>query len=75
MKKYISFVKEHYIKENWDEFSKVGKIIIYPAWLIRSGIMIIIAIFGFPLCYLHMKWVKNEEKYEKMIVKKLSKFF
>jgi hypothetical protein len=32
-----------YIKEDWDIFTKFGKICIYPAWFIRSVLMWIIS--------------------------------
>jgi len=34
--KYTLWLYETHIQENWDDYTKLGKIFCYPAWLIRS---------------------------------------
>ena len=51
---YILFVYEHYIKEDWSVLTTLGKVILYPFWLIRIPIVTLYSIFCFPLVLLHM---------------------
>jgi hypothetical protein len=34
--KFILWMYENHIQEDWDDYNKIGKIIVYPAWFIRS---------------------------------------
>jgi len=34
--KFLLFVYLHHVKEDWNEYTPLGKFIIYPAWFIRS---------------------------------------
>jgi len=43
--KYLLWLYETHIYEDWDDYNKIGKIICYPAWLIRS----ILIWLSFPL--------------------------
>lgn len=43
--KFMLFMLNEHIKENWDEWNPIGKIIIYPFWLVKSIIFWIL----FPL--------------------------
>ena len=36
MKRFKKWVLENYIKEEWTDLTTIGKICIYPFWLIRS---------------------------------------
>jgi len=51
---YIVFVYTHYIQEDWDEYNKLGKIFIKPAWFIRSILAIIYSVVCFPLVLFHI---------------------
>jgi len=55
---YILFVYEHYIKEDWSVLTTLGKVILYPFWLIRIPIVTLYSIFCFPLVLLHMELEK-----------------
>jgi len=37
--KFILFFYTEHIQEDWDEFTKLGKIVLWPAWLVRSILM------------------------------------
>lgn len=60
MNKYILFVYTHYIQENWDDYTKFGKIVIYPAWIIRSIFTWIFSFVGFPFVLAHMRLDKMD---------------
>ena len=34
--KFVLWLYLNHIKEDWDEYNKVGKIFIYPIWIIKS---------------------------------------
>jgi len=34
--KFILWLYETHIQEDWDDYTKLGKIVVYPAWFIRS---------------------------------------
>ena len=36
---FILFVYLDHIQEDWDDYNKLGKIVIYPAWVVRSFLM------------------------------------
>ena len=52
---YILFVYEHYIKEDLSCLHTFARIIIYPAWIVRSILAIIYSIVFFPIVLIHMK--------------------
>ena len=57
--KFILFVYNEYIYQDWSELTKLGRIFIKPAWFIRSIIFWIGSFILFPLVLLDMKF-KNE---------------
>jgi hypothetical protein len=56
--KYILFVYDKYIKEDWSIINLLGKICLYPFWIIRILLAIVYSILCFPLVLLHMKLEK-----------------
>jgi len=55
--KYILFVYEHYIQEDWSYITKTGQFFLKPAWFVRSILMWIYSIVCFPLVLIHMEFV------------------
>jgi hypothetical protein len=49
------FVYIHYIHEDWSCITKTGRILLKPAWFVRSIIAWIYAVVCFPLVLIHMK--------------------
>jgi hypothetical protein len=39
--KYVLWLYETHIYEDWDEYTRIGKICIYPFWVIRSLLILI----------------------------------
>lgn len=37
--KYILWLYETHIYEDWSEYTKLGKIVCYPAWIVRSALI------------------------------------
>jgi hypothetical protein len=58
--KYILFVYTRYIQENWDDYTKIGKFLIYPAWIFRSVLVCIYSILCFPFVLAHMEIEKMD---------------
>lgn len=56
--KYFLFVYENYIQEDWSTFTKIGRILLKPAWFVRSILFWIYSVMCFPLVLLHMKLVE-----------------
>jgi hypothetical protein len=64
--KYLLFVYLNYIKEDWDEYNKFGKIMIYPAWFIKSFVIWIISPIFLPEYFFKKSLIYKEyEKYMK----------
>lgn len=55
MKKYLEFVYDNYIYQDWSDITKFGKIILMPAYWIRTVIMSILCIVGFPIIVPYME--------------------
>ena len=55
IKKYLEFVYDNYIYEDWSCVTKFGKIVLMPAYWIRTVIMFILCIVGFPIFALQME--------------------
>lgn len=53
---YLIFVYTYYIQEDWEQFNKIGKFFIKPAWFVRAIIVWSLSLIGFPLVLLHMKF-------------------
>lgn len=66
---YILFVYEHYIKDDdFDIYTKFGKFLLYPAWIVKNIIAIFYSIFCFPLVLFHWFYIWFEPIYEKMLL-------
>ena len=37
--KFVLFVYLNHIQEDWDDYNKLGKFFVYPAWVVRSIFM------------------------------------
>ena len=64
MKKFYKFIYEKYIEEDWSFYTKIGKIFLYPFWLIRIPIVYIFSpllIFDF-FNQTNKKWISYKEK-------------
>lgn len=59
--RFILFVYVNYIQEDWDIYTKFGKICIYPAWFIHSILVWLIS----PI-FLVEFWFKNSELYKEI---------
>lgn len=59
--RFALYVYENYIYEDFDVLTKLGKIVTYPAWFIRS-------IFVWLVCpvFLPEYWFKNSELYKEI---------
>jgi hypothetical protein len=55
MKKYLEFVYDNYIYQDWSDVTKFGKIVLMPAYWIRTVIMSIFCIVGFPIIVPYME--------------------
>lgn len=62
---FLLYVYVNYIQEDWDVYNKVGKVIIYPAWLVRSFLVWVIS----PVLLIPF-FVKKSKKYKEF--KKMS---
>lgn len=72
MGEFLNFVNQRYIKEDFDILKPIGKVIVYPVWIVRSILVYILSFVFFPIVYLHMFKCnfKNEtEHIEKLLVK------
>jgi len=56
---FLLFVYINYIYEDWSLYTKLGKICIYPAWLIRSFFVWLIS----PI-FLPEYWIKQSKLYK-----------
>jgi hypothetical protein len=65
---YVLFVLVNYINEDLSMLTKFGKLVIYPAHIVRVILAVIFSIVCFPIVALHM-WYKNslEEKAQILI--------
>lgn len=56
IKNFYNWLYNYYIKEEWNIYKKIGKIIIYPFWLIRSILIYIISPLYFIYYILYKKY-------------------
>lgn len=63
MKKFIAFVYTQYVyDENFDIFTKVGKIFMYPIWFVRAIMIWIISPIFIPIFFIRQsEWYKRVE--------------
>ena len=54
--KFVLWFYTNHIQEDWDEYTKLGKIFIYPAWFVRSIVFWILC----PLFILEYKFKQSE---------------
>jgi len=64
--KFILYIYLNFIKENWDDTNVFGKIILYPAWFIKSMLIWIISPIFIPW------YLFKQSKTYKEMVKKLT---
>lgn len=57
--KYILFVYENYIYEDWTLLTKFGQFLLKPLWVITIILSIIYSIIFFPIVLSHMKLVES----------------
>jgi hypothetical protein len=60
--KFILYVYINHIKEDWSEYTRIGRMIIYPLWAIRSFLIWIV----FPL-FIVDYLIINSEYYKHII--------
>ena len=75
--KYVLFVYESYLLEDWDEMTKTGKRILIPFWYIRVLYITLYGLTGLPLIHMFLKnskfwnefvdFVKQELQYINLI--------
>lgn len=53
--KYILFVYINYIQEDWETVTKIGRILLKPAWFIRSIFYWIFSFSISPFVFFYMK--------------------
>jgi len=46
--KFLLWLHENHIQEDWNDYNKLGKVIIFPAWFIRSALVWIFSPFLIP---------------------------
>jgi hypothetical protein len=65
--KFLLFVYLNHIKEDWDEYTNLGKKLIYPAWFIRSIFVWIFCLFIIPeYLFKQSKTYQVFEKFQKL---------
>ena len=62
--KFVLFVYTEHIQEDWDDYNKLGKFLIYPAWVVRSTLIWLVSPFLIPEYY--FKQSNVYQAYEKM---------
>ena len=72
---FYKFVYEFYIREDWNDYIKIGRVILYPFWLIR---VIIVYLFS-PLLIIdyinrtYSDWIEFKEFLIEILNKDLDK--
>ena len=88
MKKIIDFcilfalyVYSNYIYHDWDIYTKVGKILLYPAWFVRSLFIWLLCPIFLPeywfkqtSMYKYIKKFKNSPEYKAQMAKSMNSF-
>jgi len=71
--KYILFVYENYIYEDWTLLTKFGQFLFKPLWVITTILSIIYSIIFFPIVLSHMKLIESNiiEKLMTMVDEKI----
>jgi len=60
---FLLFVYTEYVYEDFDTFTKIGKIFIYPFWFIRACIIWTISPVFIPIFFIKQSvWYKNIKK-------------
>lgn len=68
---YLLFIDEQYLKQDWEDFNKLGRAIIKPFWYIKCVYFSVFAIIGFPLIWVHYqslnnpKWIELQHEMDK----------
>jgi len=75
MRKFYKFVYNQYIKEDWSNYNKIGKICIYPFWLLRVPIIYLISpllVFSY-FDKTNKDWIMYKEKLMEKFYEELEK--
>lgn len=59
---YILFVYKHYIEEDFSDIKPIARILLKPAWFVRTILVCTYSVVCFPLILIHMYFEKNKEK-------------
>jgi hypothetical protein len=60
--KFLLFVYTNYIYEDWSVYNKLGKICIYPAWIVRSFFIWLISPIFLPEYWFKQSHIYKEYK-------------
>ena len=72
IKHFILWVFVNFIEENWDEYTKIGKIFLYLPYLIQGSIIYLLSPLLIPYyIFIHSKWYRLMRRNYNLILNKL----